>query len=111
MNGRYVIFYALILAAMAGILIVGLFDRRFLDCDGPIQATMPNRGASPPPPATNSRDANYRRRIGSSDAHDTQQVTKTNLQEKFYSEEPTNRASATDCASDRLHPGEGVKKL
>ena len=100
MNGKYIIFYTLILAAMAGLLVVGLFDRRFLNCDEPNQATLPDRRASSSNPVTNSRATNYHDKISSIEVRNSQLGIKTNLHGKFYSEDPTNRGSVADCALD-----------
>ena|SRR6266404_9991717 len=110
MNGKYIIFYTLILAAMAGLLVVGLFDRRFLNCDEPIQATLPDRGAPPSSPVTDSRATRYHGKISSNEVRNSQLGIKTNLQGKFYSEGPINRGSATNCGSDSVESQRGAKR-
>jgi len=84
MNGKYVIYYALILVAMAGILVVGLFDWRLVNYDEPIQATKPKRASSPPLPVIDpapplQRLLNSRRMDRSNDFQNVVQIGKTNL--------------------------------
>ncbi len=102
MNGRYVILYALILAAMAGILIVGLFDWRLLDCDGPVQSSLPNRGESTQIPVTHPHASNHHRRISSTDADNSQPIAKTNLYKEAYSQKRITRIRPADSDSDYI---------
>jgi len=106
MNGKYVIFYALILAAMAGLLIVGSFDSRLLNGVEPKQPARPNLEASSPPPVTDPRPRlrpriNDNRRINSN-SHNTDPISKTNLYEGSYLQERMTRARLTDRDSDYI---------
>jgi len=106
MNGKYVILYALILAAMAGLLIVGSFDSRLLNGVEPKQPARPNLEASSPPPVTDPRPRlrpriNDNRRINSN-SHNTEPISKTNLYEGSYLQERMTRPRLTDRDSDHI---------
>ena len=55
MNGKYVMFYALIVAAMVALLIVSFFDWRLLNCGKPVKPGGPKRNLPEAPTARDRR--------------------------------------------------------
>ena len=50
MNGKYVMFYALIVAAMVVLLIVSIFDWRLLNCEQPLKPDIQRKTSPQAPP-------------------------------------------------------------
>jgi len=76
MNGKYIMLYALIVAAMLALLVISLFDWRFLNCDKPLRRNGPSGGQLSVPAATARRSQPQHHSEGFTRQSDLKQIPK-----------------------------------